>query len=233
MNDRSKELQHEVNKLKAQLEFLETRNYENLENLVQKIQGGLASVRRGQQAPDTDQVQEKEAKTKDEELYNKLLNLIENLSSQKAEGGGATHMIQWPPVPLSGPYGNWSDIREGYSYRFKSKIPVQLDDFYNEQGFDQLAAKYEIAALQLHNLETIELLERKEREISTLNTEIEDIRTEMRNMLLVQDELFKQYVEEKKKYEEKIKQITNDCNRYREANEENEKKVKLLEDLIG
>ena len=34
LNDKSKELQEEVNKLKAQLEFLETKNMENIENIV-------------------------------------------------------------------------------------------------------------------------------------------------------------------------------------------------------
>ena len=142
-------------------------------------------------------------------------------------------MIQWPPAPLSGPYGNWSDVKEGYSYRFKTKLPVEMADLFTEQGFDQNAARYEIASLQLHNLETMELMERKDREIQALNLEIEDFRNQMRQILLVQDELFKQYFEEKTKYDEKIKILTAQNNDYQDRNAEVEHKSKLLEDLVN
>jgi hypothetical protein len=177
-----------------------------------------------------------------EEVLNKLMTIVENLQTkqfndtgdrtpvQRNDQGGS-HIIQWPPVPLAGPFGNWSDVREGYSYRFKSKLPVELGDFYSEQGFDQLAAKNEIAALQLHNLENIELLERKERELLTLNTEIEEIRNEMRNMLLIQDELFKQYVGEKTKFEDKINVLSTENKDLKARNEEIEHEIKLVKDL--
>lgn len=39
LTDKSKELEIEVNKLKAQLEYLENRHMENLDSVVQKLQG--------------------------------------------------------------------------------------------------------------------------------------------------------------------------------------------------
>lgn len=168
-----------------------------------------------------------------DELYNKLATLIENVLAKAGQGGGgAAHAIQWPPVPLPGPYGNWSDVREGYSHRFKSKMPVDMHDLYGEQGFDQNAARYEIACLQLHNLETLELMDRKDRELQTVNLEVEDLRNQMRQTLLVQDELFKQYFDEKAKFEEKIKHFTLENNDLHDKNAESEHKAKLLEDLV-
>lgn len=106
-----------------------------------------------------------------------------------------------------------------------------MGDFYGEDGFDHLAAKYEIASLQLHNIETIELLERKEREVSSLNIEIEEVRGDMKKMLHVQDELFKQYVVEKKKYETRIEQMEVENTELKSKNDEIEHKLSLLENF--
>lgn len=165
-----------------------------------------------------------------EGLASKNMNQTMNQTQQDQ---GATHMIQWPPVPLSGPFGNWSDVREGYSYRFKTKLPVDMGDYYSDQGFDQVSARYEIAALQLHNIENIELLERKEREISTLNTEIEDVKNELKTILLTQDELFKQYVTEKDRFTKELTAIKNENSELSLKNQENEHKIKLLDDLAA
>lgn len=242
MNDKSKELEVELNRVKAQLEYVENEHMKNLDAAIQRLQGTVQLNK--STGPDEKGKTGNQAIQQNDELYNKLMTIVDALSNktmtqtfkepqvQQEQPGGA-HIIQWPPVPLSGPFGNWSDVREGYSYRFKTKLPVDMGDFYSDQGFDQVSARYEIAALQLHNLENIELLERKEREISTLNIEIEEIKNEMKNMLLVQDELFKQFVTEKSNFTKKTTDIETENDNIKLRNQELEHKIKLLEDLTS
>ena len=232
LNDRSRELKQEVNSLKAKLEFLEGQHLSNLETLLNKMQYG------GGRRPQGEETIHPTEGGQMQDIYQRIVELVESLKGKGFSGAEtgqaqATHAIQWPPTPISGPFGNWSDVKEGYSYRFKSKIPVELGDFYGENGFDHLAAKYEIAALQLHNLETIELFERKEREVQSLNTEIEEVRGEMKKMLHIQDELFKQYVTEKKTYDTKIQDIETENLDLKQKNEEIEHKLHLLEELAA
>lgn len=67
-----------------------------------------------------------------------------------------------PPIPL--PYANndWSVIKDGYSYRYSCKFPVDLKDLETDVGFDIIKAKYEIAALQLQNMESLKMLKEKQ-----------------------------------------------------------------------
>lgn len=154
------------------------------------------------------------------------------VAGQNQPGFGETHPLQWPPVPIPGAFGNFSDIREGYSYRFKSKLGVDMGDLYSDQGWDQVTAKYQIACLQLQGMETLELLARKERELETNNVEIEELRNDMRTCLLLQDELFKQYHDEKKGFEAKIKEIEKERNDLLDRNAELEHQNKLYEDVV-
>jgi hypothetical protein len=59
------------------------------------------------------------------------------------------------PLPIA--YNDWSNINEGFSYLYNSKIPVDIRDL-NEDGFSLSGAKYKIAALQLQNIESLKML---------------------------------------------------------------------------
>ena len=59
-------------------------------------------------------------------------------------------------------HNDWSKIKEGYSYKYSSKIPVDLKDYEDDIGYDQLKARYEIAALQLQNIESLKMLKEKQ-----------------------------------------------------------------------
>lgn len=63
-----------------------------------------------------------------------------------------------PPMPLPHSHNDWTHINEGYSYIYNSKIPIQLKDLNDELGFNIAKAKYEVAALQLQNIESLKLL---------------------------------------------------------------------------
>ena len=56
------------------------------------------------------------------------------------------------PIPLPIAHNDWSTIKEGYSFLYSSKIPVDLKDLEGDVSFDVIKAKYEIAALQLQNI---------------------------------------------------------------------------------
>jgi hypothetical protein len=78
------------------------------------------------------------------------------------------------------------------SHRFNTKLPVDMTHLYGDSGtLDQMQVKYEIASLQLQNMETLRLLQEKEKEYLNLQNEVEEIKEDIRRRcLLVQDELF-------------------------------------------
>lgn len=67
------------------------------------------------------------------------------------------------PIPLPIAHNDWSKIKEGYSFLYSSKIPVDLKDLEGDVSFDVVKAKYEIAALQLQNIESLKLLKEKQK----------------------------------------------------------------------
>lgn len=46
------------------------------------------------------------------------------------------------PIPLPVAYNDWSKIKEGYSFLYSSKIPVDLKDLEGDVSFDVVRAKY-------------------------------------------------------------------------------------------
>ena len=58
-----------------------------------------------------------------------------------------------PPIPLPISHNDWSQIKEGYSYTYSSKIPTSMNILMNEAGdIDKIKARYEVAALQMQNI---------------------------------------------------------------------------------
>lgn len=50
-----------------------------------------------------------------------------NTSVVNVPGGNISGLR--PPIPLPGANNDWSTIKEGYSYRYACKFPVDLKDF--------------------------------------------------------------------------------------------------------
>jgi Ca2+-binding EF-hand superfamily protein len=124
-------------------------------------------------------------------------------------GGSQGHLqqvitnINKPPKPLAGIFGDWTEVSEGYSYKFNSKLNVKS---YDEElaNMDMDKAKYFIAALQLHNMESMELLHQREQEFQALTVEMNEIRNHLREALLVQDEIFTKHHFELANFETKM-----------------------------
>lgn len=211
LNDKSRELQREVDKLKGQIEILENQNFGSFEAYFDKFRDKLPSQPATSSAIDS-------LKKSEEEIKQYIMKLMEAMSNNSLNNDKAaaiqaqpmpSHSIfSMPPTPIPGPFGNWGDIRDGFSYRFNTKISVDTSGMYNETGFDQIGAKYEIAFLQLHNLECLKLLHLKETEYQALVNESKELKEEIKRCLLVEDELFKRFYEEKQTFSEKIKELT-------------------------
>ena len=67
-----------------------------------------------------------------------------------------------PPMPLPIAHNDWSQIKDGYSYLYSSKIPIDMKNFEDEGSFNVAKTRYEIAALQLQNMESLKLLKEKQ-----------------------------------------------------------------------
>lgn len=105
LNDRSKELLNEIEKLKAQLQILEAHSFGG-----RNTESGLS-----------EQVLE-QIRLENKELKDLLMKLYSGMSTTSEERATVSrHILQLPPVPIPDPMG---EFREGYSYRFGSKLPV-------------------------------------------------------------------------------------------------------------
>lgn len=78
------------------------------------------------------------------------------------------------PLPIA--HNDWSNIKDGFSYLYNSKIPINLKDVSDEASFSIAKAKYEIAALQLQNIESLKLLKEKQGIENKLTKEVDDLR---------------------------------------------------------
>ena len=232
MNDKSKELQREIDILKGQKDLLENQNFGSLEAYFDKVK---------EKMPHKSLIENPEAfdslKKNEDEIKQYIVKLMEAMGAQKDQLPQAQQqpvsLLSMPPTPIPGPFGNWGDIRDGYSYRFNSKMAVDTNALYNEGGFDQIAAKYEIAFLQLHNLECLRLLHQKESEYLSLTNESKELKEEIKKCLLVEDELFKSFFNEKKTMSEKMQELQKKFDVSVEEVAEMTAKLKVLEDSFG
>jgi hypothetical protein len=75
---------------------------------------------------------------------------------------------------------------------------------YGDNGLDQMQVKFEVASLQLQNLECMHLLAQKDKEYASLANEVLDIKDDLhKRCLLVQDEVFLRYTRDKSEFDHK------------------------------
>lgn len=104
INDRSKQLLLEIEKLKAQISILEANSF----------------GRRGDSGMSNEILEEIRKENRElKELLMKLFSGITPTVDDKAMI--QRHMLQLPPVPLQ---NNIGEFTEGFSYRFSTKMPV-------------------------------------------------------------------------------------------------------------
>lgn len=210
---------------------MENQNFGSMEAYLDKIKDKMPQR---YQSPENVE----SSKRNEDEIKTYIIKLMETMGAQKDPNSVPQQqqpmsLFSMPPTPIPGPFGNWGDIREGFSYRFNSKIPVDTNGLYNEGGFDQVGAKYEIAFLQLHNLECLKLLHQKEVEYQSIVNETKELKEEIKRCLLVEDELFKTYFEEKRTFNEQMKETKKKLEDSNDRVEEMTAKLRVLEDSFN
>ena len=165
MTDRTKELMLEVERLKAQIQILEANSFGR------KVDVGMS-----------DEILEEIRKENRElkELLMKLFSGITPTSDEKAVI--QRHVLQLPPAPIPDALGDFND---GFSYRFSTKMPVP--EIWTGDP------KRDMAAMQLQIIELLELISRRDEEDKITTIEIDEFRTKLREILLVQQELYREY----------------------------------------
>lgn len=84
-----------------------------------------------------------------------------------------------PPVPSVGHDG---EITQGYSYKYQTHMEIVDRD--GRAGLSD-QTKYDVAFMQLQVMECLELLKRKDEELSAKNNEVEGLYKKVRDYLLV------------------------------------------------
>lgn len=156
----------------------------------------------------------------------------QNQSFYTSNNNNTINNINKPPKPIAGIFGDWTDANEGMSYKFNSKLQIKN---YDEElaGMDIEKAKYFIATLQLHNMETMELLDQREKEFSVLNQELDEIKEKFQKALLVEDELFIKHHQEISKFNSKTEDLTKECENLKTTNMVLSHNVEVFEKSLG
>ena len=174
LTDKSKELMLEIERLKAQIQILEANSFGR------KVEVGV-----------NDEILD-EIRRENRELKELLMKLFTGTAPTNDEKNIIQrHALQLPPVPIQDAFG---DYKEGFSYRFSSKMPVP--DIWTGD------AKRDLAAMQLQIIELLELLSRRDEQDKMTSMELDEFRNKLREVLLVQQELYKEYSHELHKWQD-------------------------------
>lgn len=174
VNDKTKELMIEIERLKGQIQILEANSFGR------KVEVGV-----------NNEILE-EIRKENRELKELLMKLFTGTAPTADEKNIIQrHALSLPPVPIQDSFGEY---KEGFSYRFSSKMPVP--DIWTGEP------KRDMAAMQLQIIELLELLSRRDEEDKITTIELDEFRSKLREVLLVQQELYKEYSQELNKWQE-------------------------------
>jgi calcium-binding protein CML len=174
VSDKTKELMLEVERLKAQIQILEANSFGR------KVEAGVS-----------DEILE-EIRKENRELKELLMKLFTGAAPTSEEKNTIQrHALSLPPVPIQDSEG---DFKEGFSYRFSSKVPIP--EIWTGDS------KRDMSAMQLQIIELLELITRRDEEDKMTSMELDEFRNKLREVLLVQQELYKDYSKELLKWQE-------------------------------
>ena len=261
VTDKTKELQKENERLKAQLEVLENNNELPIEQLIQHLQNNMNQGRGSMHGSVDNDVLNKEdlmdiLREHREEMQNIVNNNIGdkmaqtlglNLSNKKPVGSndpsqsglGTGRRLHFPgkyfesPKPIDGLFGDMVDSKTGFSEKFQTKFKVDSLDQDYSGDLDLKTAKTYITALQLQNLENMELIDRKEKEIEDCYLELEDLKSSMKKGLLLQDELFVRHHQKLLDFDTDTKGLKDMNMDLETTNQELTRKIELFEKSLN
>lgn len=105
-----------------------------------------------------------------------------------------------------------------------------MKDLFGEIGFDTIQAKYEVAALQLQNIENMKMIREKETIEKALSEEISQLKDKFKMCLLVQDDLFTKHFTQKQEHDTKVKQLESEKRVLTNQKDELNRKLTTMED---
>ena len=123
---------------------------------------------------------------------------------------------QLPPVPLYN-NSNINNTNEASSYRFNIRFRIQPNIIHEifgvaENGNDPEALRKESCALQSQIIELLEIESRRNINDESLRKNLENVFNKLEKIALIQNEIFKRYMEKKINTEEEIKQLNININ---------------------
>lgn len=253
LTDKSRELHEEVIRLKGMLVAYENMQNQNGGNGVSNIMGSGGNERyETGSAPFTNpaalnqeqmntllgaiHTQKKEL----EQLFasarpgthpNDNGNTVPLNASKNKIGADVVNNSNRPPKPLPGVFGDWTEVSEGVSYKFASKLQLKS---YDEElaGMDLDKAKYYIAVMQLHNMESMELLAQRDQENQAVTAELEDVRSKLKKSLVLQDELFVRHLNELTKLDGTTKSLKKHVDELQKENNDLKSRADLFESSL-
>ena len=244
--DESRKLTLENERLKAQIQYLEDQMFNNNQDLINQISHKIDELRHtggGQGQLDIIGALDNHKAHMENIVRNNagdhMASLVGHtglgveeslLKPSKAMQNGKYYP---PPQPIPGMFGDYNDCNSGQSHRFGTKMPVKGLEDQMGADMDLETARFYMAALQLHNLENMEIIGRREEEIQALNVEVQEVKVRLRKCLALQDELFINHHKQRQDFDNKAKELTELNTTLSTTNAELNKRVELFEGTIG
>ena len=144
---------------------------------------------------------------------------------------------QLPPVPLFN-NSNINNTNEASSYRFNIRFRIQPNIIHEifgvaENGNDPEALRKESCALQSQIIELLEIEMRRNVNDNSLKKNLENVFNKLENMALIQNEIFKRYMDKKIENEEEIKKLNININNLNDDLSRAQKKIDAYEETLN
>ena len=144
---------------------------------------------------------------------------------------------QLPPVPLYN-NSNVNNTNEASSYRFNIRFRIQPNIIHEifgvaENGNDPEALRKESCALQSQIIELLEIESRRNTNDESLKKNLENIFNKLEKIALIQNEIFKRYMDQKISTEDEIKNLKININNLNDDLSRAQKKIEAYEETIN
>ena len=144
---------------------------------------------------------------------------------------------QLPPVPLYN-YSNLNNTNESSSYRFNTRFKIQPNAIHEifgiaENGEDPEALKRESCALQSQIIELLEIESRRNNSDENLKKNLDNIFNKLEQITLIQNEIFRRYMEKSTNSDSQIKNYQIQINNLNDDLSRLQKKIEAYEETIS
>ena len=144
---------------------------------------------------------------------------------------------QLPPVPLYN-NSNINNTNEASSYRFNIRFRIQPNIIHEifgvaENGNDPEALRKESCALQCQIIELLEIESRRNTNDESLKKNLENVFNKLEKIALIQNEIFRRYMNQKMSTEDEIKNLKLNINNLNDDLSRAQKKIEAYEETLN